>query len=176
MYSDIINEYIRLLSRKEVVVEGLSTLPKGYISKKTINGKEYKYLQSRKEDKIVSYYIKSGEEEYFVEGVARRKEWEKELPAINNRLKELEHAANLLDAALARKMIVLKLCWGMDALPVEMKKQCFAFSDTMTSIEGVSAGREVKEAMEDWIAGKVSILSVFENVLSSYGFDKEATL
>lgn len=176
MYSALINEYVKLLSKKEELQDSLSTLPKGYISNKKINGKDYKYLQTRKNDKIVSYYVKTDEAEYYVEAVTKRKECEQELPAINKRLKEVEQAAEILNPALSRKLMLLKLCSGMDSLSVERKRECFSFSDTMTSIEGVAVGTEVRKALNEWVDGKASILSIFEATLLNYGIDKEITL
>ena len=54
-------EYTALVKRKEEIDAALASLPQGYISRKTINGKEYRYLQTRVNGKMVSTYLK-GEE------------------------------------------------------------------------------------------------------------------
>ena len=176
MYSSIINEYVKLLSKKEELNNSISELPKGYISNKRINGKDYKYLQSRENEKIVSYYIKAEDEQYYVEAVAKRKECETELPLINKRLKEVEQAAEILEPALSRKLMLLKMCSGMDSLSAERKKESVIFSDTMTSIEGINVGPETRKALNDWIEGRISIFTVFEEILLKYGIMKEKVL
>ena len=60
----------------------LSSLPKGYISKKVINGKERFYLQSRQGSKIKSEYIPSGQVEELREKLAKRKEIEEKIASI----------------------------------------------------------------------------------------------
>ena len=66
MYPSIINEYVKLFSNKEQLNNSISELPKGYISNKRINGKDYKYLQSRENDKIVSNYIKAEDADVLI--------------------------------------------------------------------------------------------------------------
>ena len=58
MAKSIKKEYESLLSRYQFIKRELSTLPIGYISKKSINGKEQYYLQHRLGKKVVSVYIK----------------------------------------------------------------------------------------------------------------------
>lgn len=57
----------------------LEALPKGYISKKTINGKERFYLQWREGGKIKSKYIKGENLESYRMALAERKRLEKDL-------------------------------------------------------------------------------------------------
>ena len=59
--TDIIFEYKELLASKLEIEQKLSVLPKGYISKKTIGGKQYLYLQTRNGDTVESKYIKAEE-------------------------------------------------------------------------------------------------------------------
>lgn len=61
----------------------LDTLPLGYISKKTINGKVQHYLQWRENGKLKSKYIRKDELEIIEQQIARRKE----LESVINRLK-----------------------------------------------------------------------------------------
>ena len=63
---------------KELLFE-LESLPRGYISKKTIHGKKYFYLQYLDNKKIVSKYIKENELEPLKKDLERRKEIEKEI-------------------------------------------------------------------------------------------------
>ncbi len=64
----------------------IDLLPQGYISHKTINGKVYHYRQQRRGGKTVGQYIPEGQYEYVAAGIARRKELQKELADLRNRL------------------------------------------------------------------------------------------
>lgn len=72
-----IMEQIKLLEKE------IASLPVGYISKKTINGKTRFYRQWTENGKIKSQYIKDGEYEATSQAIARRKE-------LQERLKELK--------------------------------------------------------------------------------------
>lgn len=67
-----------MASVNELLLE-LESLPKGYISKKIIHGKEYFYLQYLENGKIVSKYIKQSDLPLLKESLSRRKELEKEI-------------------------------------------------------------------------------------------------
>ncbi len=60
----------------ERLKQELDTLPVGYISKKTINGKVQHYLQWRENGKLKSKYIRKDELETIEQQIARRKELE----------------------------------------------------------------------------------------------------
>lgn len=60
----------------ERLKQELDTLPVGYISKKTINGKVQHYLQWRENGKLKSKYIRKDELEAVEQQIARRKELE----------------------------------------------------------------------------------------------------
>ena len=64
-------------------------LPKGYISKKTIKGKQYYYLQYFENGKKVSKYIKSSELSKIKEQLSKRDEVEEELFKIESTSKRL---------------------------------------------------------------------------------------
>ena len=57
----------------------INTLPKGYISKKTIHGKKYYYLQKIKNGKVVSEYINEAELKSLKKKLSRRKAIEKKI-------------------------------------------------------------------------------------------------
>ena len=78
--TDIIFEYKELLAQKLEIGQKLSVLPKGYISKKTIGGKQYLYLQTRNGDTVESKYIKAEEAQDITNQLSLRKEYEAELP------------------------------------------------------------------------------------------------
>lgn len=67
-------EYKNLLERKVKLETELQTLVQGYISKKTIKGKTYCYLQNRVGGKLISRYLKSEEVDAVTEQITRRKQ------------------------------------------------------------------------------------------------------
>ncbi len=173
MTGAIANEYAALLRRKADIEMTITGLPRGYISRKRINGREYKYLQLRVNGKVRSTYLKATEAEQTSEAIALRKELESSIPVIEKRLEEIEQAVKLLDGNYSRKLEVLKLSIGMDELSSGMKQRCVSFSDAMTSLEGVPASSDAREALNSWVQGNVSFLSVLENTLRKYGFSAE---
>lgn len=173
MSSGIINEYTTLLQKKAYIETALSTLPNGYISKKIIGGKEYKYLQVRINGKITSTYLKNDEVETIANKILLRKSYEKELPKITKRLNELEQASILLNSDITRRLAILNLSIGMDELSKDIKQECITFSEAMTSIEGFSASEETKNNLNSWKDGSITFLSIFESTLKKYGFSVE---
>ena len=142
--TDIIFEYKELLASKLEIEQKLSVLPKGYISKKKIGGKQYLYLQTRNGDTVESKYIKAEEADEISNQISLRKEYEAQLPEVILRLADIETAAELLDKALLRKLKMLKLTSGMDSISADEKEKRISFSDAMTSIEGVPVSDRVK--------------------------------
>ena len=59
----VTEEYIRLLKKKTALEAELRSLPKGYISKKTIRGNVQRYLQRREGSRLVGTYIRNDEAE-----------------------------------------------------------------------------------------------------------------
>ena len=171
--TDIIFEYKELIASKLEIEQKLSVLPKGYISKKTIGGKQYLYLQTRNGDTVESKYIKAEEVEEIAKQLSLRKDYEAKLPEILIRLADIESAAELLDKALLRKLKMLKLTSGMDSISADEKEKRISFSDAMTSIEGVPVSDKVKNDLANWKNGNITFLSVFEQTLRRYGFVTE---
>lgn len=171
--TDIIFEYKELLAKKLEIEQNLAVLPIGYISKKTIGGKQYLYLQTRNGDTVESKYIKAEEVEELTDQLSLRKEYEAELPEVSLRLSKIETAAELLDKALLRKLKILKLASGMDNISTDEKEKRISFSDAMTAIEGVPVSDRVKNDLDNWKNGNITFLSVFEQTLRRYGFITE---
>lgn len=170
---DIISEYKELLELKLEIEQKLDVLPKGYISKKTIGGKQYLYLQTRNGDTVGSKYIKAEDAEEISNQLLQRKKYEAELPDILIRISDIETAAELLDKVLFRKLKMLKLSSGMDYISADEKERRISFSEAMTSIEGVPVSDRVKKDLANWKNGNVTFLSVFEQTLRRYGFSAE---
>ncbi len=82
-------EYDRLEQEKAVFEQKLQELPKGYISKKNIRGKESYYLQRREGSKIVSKWIPAEELPALEVQIKRRKRLEAALRNIRDEQKKL---------------------------------------------------------------------------------------
>lgn len=169
----LFTEYMELLERKEKTSSELASLPQGYISRKTINGKEYRYLQARVAGKMVSTYLKGDEVDKVVAQIAKRKAAEAELPKINDRIVELERAAKFIGRGADRRLMLLKMSIGMDSMDTEQKKSCVSFAAAMNAIEGVPVSDQTSKDIADWQNGKKTYLAVFRTVLRRYGFSEE---
>ena len=86
----IVNEYKRLREREEVLAEKRAFLPAGYISVKSIGGKQYHYLQFREGKKVKSKYIKQVYLGEMTEKIRQRKAIDAELAEIRRQKKALE--------------------------------------------------------------------------------------
>ena len=67
-------EHDRLSRIIAKVEQEINELPKGYISEKKINGKNYCYLQFRENGKVKSIYIKNNELDAYRDLITRRNE------------------------------------------------------------------------------------------------------
>ena len=83
-------EYNRSKKIIKLIEDELNSLPKGYISKKKINGKVYYYLQKRQDGKIISKYISRDNIENYQRLLNRRKELEEALKERKEDKKKLE--------------------------------------------------------------------------------------
>ena len=62
----------------------------GYLSKKTIKGKTYYYLQRRNGKKVVSTYIKNEDVEHIQKKIVMRKNYEYEIARLKDSMKDAE--------------------------------------------------------------------------------------
>ncbi len=69
---------------RDSLLNEIKSLPKGYISSKTIHGKTRFYLQHRDGLKVVGKYVKESELPLLRQQIDRRKELEKELSNLND--------------------------------------------------------------------------------------------
>ena len=176
MATSIVNEYVSLLERKQVITENLQTLPLGYVSKKTIRGNIQCYLQRRESGKIIGQYIKNEDVEHVIAQIDMRKALTKEWESIEIRLKELEKAALLISKDLRCELTMYKLSVGMDSLDIEQKKECSSFGDAMNAIEGVSASEETVSEIVEWQQGNKTFLSLLRNNLKRCRVPAEAKI
>ena len=169
----VLSEYKDLLERKSKLETELQELVQGYISKKTIKGNTYCYLQNRVGGKLTSQYLKSEQVDTFIEQIARRKECEAELPSLKARLSELEQAADLLGKNISRQLMLLKLSTGMDSLTAEQKRRSSSFAVAMNAVEGIPVSEQTARDIAAWQNGNKPFLSIFEATLKRYGFSAE---
>lgn len=86
----VFQEELDRLNRQKAVYEAdLKALPKGYISKKNIRGKESYYLQHREGSKVVSKYISAADLPVIEAQVYRRKQLENSLRRVREDQKKL---------------------------------------------------------------------------------------
>lgn len=82
----------RALRAKNAMQAELDKLPKGYISRKQIRGKQACYLQWREKDKIKSRYIPAVELPGVIKQVERRRQLEQSIRAVNESIKMIRKA------------------------------------------------------------------------------------
>lgn len=169
----VLSEYKDLLDRKLELETELQSLVQGYISNKTIKGKTYCYLQNRVDGKLTSRYLKSEEVDVVTEQIARRKQYETELPRLKARLSELEQAAGLLGKNISRQLMLLKISSGMDSLTAEQKRRSASFAGAMNAVEGIPVSEQTARDIAAWQNGSKPFLSIFEATLKRYGFSAE---
>ena len=74
---EVLEEELDRLNRQEIVYKrDLQELPKGYISKKRIKGREYCYLQRREGGKVLSHYISAEDLPMMEAQIVKRKRLE----------------------------------------------------------------------------------------------------
>lgn len=170
MSTSILNEFKELLRQKNEIEQLLPLLPKGYISTKTINDKQYFYLQKRVNEKMDSKYLKVCESDAIKEQVELRQRYKAELPKIVKRLDELEKAAKLIDKDMYRQLNLLKLSSNMDSLSTIQRECSASFANSLNAIEGVLASDTTQQNITKWINGEETYISVFQSTLTKYGF------
>ena len=164
----IILEFSNLLSQQQMLEKNLAHLPVGTLSRKTIHGKTYYYLQRRVHTKVESKYIAADQIEETAAALAERKEKEKQLNTISIRISEIEKAARTMDRPLARRLQLLRLASGMDELSVDEKQNSIVFAQAINAMDGAPASKHTTKLLEEWKAGKRTYLSVLEQTMAYY--------
>jgi hypothetical protein len=170
MAVSLVKDYKKLLNRKMQIESELSNLPRGYISKKTIRGKKYFYLQTRTSGTFTSRYLKREETDTVIKQISLRKQYESELPKIKIRLEELEQASRLLDKDLSRELMLLKITAGMDSIDSAQRERSVSFASAMNAIEGIPISNQTEQDISNWKLGNKSFLTIFKFTLRRYGF------
>lgn len=80
-----------LANEKAALEQIIESLPRGYISVKTISGHKYNYRQWREGEKIVSSYVPDAFLNSVKRKIAIRKENEQTLKAVKKEIKSISH-------------------------------------------------------------------------------------
>lgn len=167
-YQEIYNEYTSLLRRNEAIGSQLNGLPKGYLTPKTIAGREYCYLQFNEDGKKQSRYVKAEQVEQVRTELALNQTLQKELQDNRERMQRLEAAVQLLDGKLFRTLAALRQCSQMDMLPLPQRAKALSFAKAMTSLEGLPASPKTENGLERWAKGEARFADVYLPALKSY--------
>ncbi len=170
MAISIKKEYAKLLDKQYAMKQQLKSMPIGYISKKTIDGKQRYYLQRRIGKRVLSTYIQAELVSKVARDLEKRKKYEAEMADIQSRIKELERAATHIGHGLYCDLMLYKMSIGMDALSRERKERSISFAASMNAIEGVDASEETLQDIKAWQNDDKKFINVFSATLKRYGF------
>ena len=92
----LIEEYERSERIKQMYLDRIQSLPKGYLSYKKIKGKIYVYLQERQGDKIISQFIPKEQVEILQKQIDERRRYQKGLREIREEQKKIKKVVGLL--------------------------------------------------------------------------------
>lgn len=167
-YQELYNRYNEILNKKFNLQNRLNTLAEGYISTKTISGKQYYYLQKKTNGKLKSEYIKTELLENIESQLEVRKQTEKEINNINVELDKIEAASAILSSGLLQKIKILKQSSQMDILPLSSRKNALNFADAMTALEGIPASNDTNANLSKWADGLMSFKDIYMQTLEKY--------
>ena len=167
-YKELYDEYNALLSARCDYLKATTGLRDGYISNKTISGKQYSYLQKKADGKLKSEYIKEDLLPQVKQELQKRAHIEKEIIGTDKQLDRLETAVSMLDKALYHKLIILRRCAAMDTMPVDMRRKSLEFGNAMTALEGIPASEDTENALSRWVAGQYNFRDGYLQVLAKY--------
>lgn len=167
-YQELYNRYNEILNKKFNLQNRLNTLAEGYISTKTISGKQYYYLQKKTNGKLKSEYIKTELLENIESQLEVRKQTEKEINNINVELDKIEAASAILSLGLLQKIKILKQSSQMDILPLSSRKNALNFADAMTALEGIPASNDTNANLSKWADGLMSFKDIYMQTLEKY--------
>jgi len=169
MYDD----YASLIGEKTKYQNALNSLKDGYISNKTISGKNYTYLQYREDGKLVSEYIKEYKLPEVRAELDERAYILKKVDDVNDRLKKLEDAAKILDKKLYKKLVNIRRYAVMDSMPLERRQKALEFSRAITALEGIPVSEDTKRHLSEWAAGKQSFEDCYNKTLQMLSLAEE---
>lgn len=169
MYQSLINEYRSLLYKEKGLEDRIHELPRGYISTKKINGKNYSYCQYRVNEKVVSQYVPSNHIDDMKKQIKMRKEYQAELQQLHKKRKQIESVAFKLNKGLISCFNLLEASIGMDELNIDERYKSLSFADAINAIEGVPINQQTAKELSQWAEKKQSYYDVCINVLKNCG-------
>jgi hypothetical protein len=86
----LLEEYNRMKKMRFTMKNEMDSLPKGYISNKTIRSKKYCYLQWRQGRKIISQYIPASQVNKIERQIEKRAQLKISIREIDDHLKKIE--------------------------------------------------------------------------------------
>ena len=167
-YQELTNEYASLLQEKADCKNSLALLKDGYISTKTISGKKYAYLQYRVDGKLSSEYVREDHLPRIRAELDERAHVLERIREIDRRLEKIEAAADILDKGLRSKLITLRRCAAMEAMPIGERIKSLAFGSAMTALEGIPVSEETEKNLSRWANGDLSFQESYLNTLRAY--------
>ena len=167
-YKELYEEYNSILSQQSEYIRISLTLKDGYISTKTISGKQYFYLQKISNGKLNSEYIKADMLPQIKSELQQRDEIKNAIEHTGEQLNKLEAAVKILDKALHHKLIILRRCTVMDSMPVGMRKKSLEFGNAMTALEGLPVSEDTEQTLSLWSAGQRSFKDGYMQTLAKY--------
>lgn len=167
-YRELYDEYRELLVCETKLRQEIYRIPKGYLVKKKIAGKEYLYLQYTAQGKKKSEYIHEDDWTWIKAAIARREPAKEEMDILRREQIRLESAARILDTNLYRTFMFLKQCAEMDSLPMEKRQDALSFARAMTALEGLSAREETEQNLLLWAKGEKKFADFYMKSLQSY--------
>ena len=167
-YKELYDEYNALLGTRNDYMRTASGLKDGYISNKNISGKQYSYLQKKVDGKLKSEYIKEDLLPQVKQELQKRVRLENEITRADEQLNKLETAVGVLDKDLYHKLIILRRCAAMDAMPVDMRKKSLEFGNAMNALEGIPASEYAENALSRWAIDQYSFRDSYLQVLTKH--------
>lgn len=98
-------------------------------------------------------------------GLERRLAIRKQIAAVADELEKLEAAALTLDKPLYRRLLLLRRCASMDAMPLCERQKSLAFASAMTALEGVTASPDTDRRLASWVQGEDSFAELYMDKL-----------
>jgi len=170
---EIYDDFVSLMKEITENQNKLSSLKDGYISNKTISGKNYTYLQYREDGKLVSEYIRDYNLQDVKAELDERAYTLKKINEASDRLDKLEAAAKLLDTKLHRKLVRTRRYARMDMMPLEKRHKALEFSRIITALEGLAVSADTNRYLAQWANGEQRFRDCYKKTLQMLNIAEE---
>ena len=172
-YIEIYDDFISLMKEITEYQNTLVSLKDGYISNKTISGKNYTYLQYREDGKLVSEYVRDYNLPDVKAELDERSRILREINEISDRLDKLEAAAKLLDKKLYRKLVRIRRYARMDLMPLDKRQKALEFSRMITALEGIPVSDDTNRYLMQWANGEQRYQDCYKKTLKMLNLTEE---